>query len=135
MKVSEVFSGDYLKAADLDGHEPVVIIAGVEEKEFDNGNKLVISFQGKKKSLVANKTNSSRIAYLHGDETDDWIGREIQLYTEMVDFQGKPMPAIRIRPAPKRNGKPQHVVEERKGYQTSTMKAPVDDVDDSPIPF
>ncbi len=140
MKVSKVFSGDYLKAADLDGHEPVVVIATVEEKEFDDGTKLLISFQGKKKSLVANKTNAGRIAYIHGDETDDWVGKEIQLYTELVPFQGKETPAIRVRPAPRRqpqNGGPQHVVEQKKGYATSTLKAPepTPDLPSDEVPF
>lgn len=97
MKVSQIFSGDYLKAADLQGAEPTVVIATVETKEFDDGNKLLLTFQGKKKGLVANKTNASRIALLYGDETDDWIGKEIVLYTDIVDFQGKPTEAIRVR--------------------------------------
>lgn len=97
MKVSEVFSGDYLKAADLQGAEPTVVIASVEVKEFDDGNKFLIAFQNKKKGLVANKTNSRRIAMLYGDDTDNWIGKEIVLYTDMVDFQGSTVEAIRVR--------------------------------------
>ena len=102
MEIGSVFGGDSLKAADLQGHEPIVVIASVEMKKFDNGNKLVLSFQGKKKTLVVNKTNAGRIAYAHGTNTDNWIGKEIQLYTDLVDFQGKPVEAIRVRPAPKR---------------------------------
>jgi hypothetical protein len=97
MKVSQVFSGDYLKATDLDGREPTVVIATVEVKQFDDGNKLLIMFQGKKKGLVANKTNANRIAMLYGDDTDGWIGKEVVLYTDIVDFQGKPTEAIRVR--------------------------------------
>ena len=102
MEISSVFGGDTLKAADLQGTEPVVVIASVEMKKFDNGNKLVLSFVGKKKTLVVNKTNASRIAYAHGTNTDGWVGKEIQLYTDFVDFQGKLTEAIRVRPAPKR---------------------------------
>lgn len=97
MKVSQVFSGDYLKAADLQGSEPTVTIEKVELKEFDDGNKFLISFEGKKKGLVANKTNAGRIALLYGDDTDGWIGKPIVLYTDIVDFQGKPTEAIRVR--------------------------------------
>jgi hypothetical protein len=97
MKVSQVFSGEYLTAADLQGAEPSVVIASVELKEFDDGDKFLLTFQGKKKGLVANKTNSKRIAALYGDETDDWVGREIVLYSDMVDFQGKSVEAIRVR--------------------------------------
>lgn len=97
MKVSQVFSGDYLKAVDLQGHEPSVIIEGVEVKQFNDGNKLLLSFQGKQKGLVANKTNANRIAKLYGDDTDGWVGKEIVLYTDQVDFQGNTVDAIRVR--------------------------------------
>lgn len=102
MDINAVFGGDSLKAADLQGTEPVVVISQVEMKKFDNGNKLVIHFQGKKKTLVCNKTNAKRIAFSLGANTDLWIGKEIQLYSELVDFQGQLTQAIRVRPAPAR---------------------------------
>lgn len=97
MDISDVYSGDSLKAADLKGAEPTVVIADVEMKKFDNGNKLVISFQGKKKTLVCNKTNANRIAFAYGNNTDNWIGKEITLFTDLVDFQGNTVEAIRVR--------------------------------------
>ena len=103
MDINSVFGGDSLKAADLQGHEPSVIIATVEMKKFDNGNKLVLTFEGKKKALVVNKTNANRIAHAYGTNTDKWIGKEITLFTDLVDFQGKAVEAIRVRakkPAP-----------------------------------
>ncbi len=104
MELSEVFTSETLKATDLQGHEPVVTIATVSLKEFDSGNKLLITFVGKKKALVANKTNSNRIAFLHGTNTDNWIGKRIQLYTDLVDFQGNTVKAIRVRPVKSANG-------------------------------
>lgn len=101
MELSTVFGGDTLKAADLQGHEPTVIIASVEMKKFEDGNKLVIKFKGKEKALVCNKTNANRIAHMYGSNTDNWIGGEIILYTDLVDFQGRTVEAIRVRP-PKR---------------------------------
>jgi hypothetical protein len=97
MELASVFGGDTLKAADLNGHEPTVIIQDVQMKKFDNGNKLVISFEGKKKCLVCNKTNANRIAYAYGTNTDNWIGQELTLFTDLVDFQGKAVEAIRVR--------------------------------------
>lgn len=135
MKVSNVFSGDTLKAADLQGHEPTVVIASVEMKKFDNGNKLVITFQGKKKALVCNKTNSNRIAYMYGDETEDWIGKEITLYTDLVDFQGSTVEAIRIRPS--KRAAPPSAARER-AAQSHQAPPPRDDRDmvpDDVIPF
>ena len=98
MELSSVFGGDSLKAEDLQGQEPTVTIAKVEMKQFDKGNKLVVAFVGKKKVLVCNKTNANRIAFAHGTNTDNWIGKKIQLYTDLVDFQGKTVEAIGVRP-------------------------------------
>ncbi len=103
MELSQVFDSATLKAADLQGAEPTVKIANVEMKKFDDGNKLVITFDGKKKTLVCNKTNANRIAHAYGTDTDGWIGKEIQLFVDQVDFKGEIVDAIRIRtkkPAP-----------------------------------
>lgn len=98
MDVNSVFGGDSLKAADLQGKEPTVTIESVEEKKFDNGNKLVVRFRGTKKCLVCNKTNAKRIAFMHGNETDQWVGKTITLYVDFVEFQGETVQAIRVKP-------------------------------------
>ena len=77
MDVNSVFGGDSLKAADLQGQEVPVVIASVEMKKFDNGNKLVLRFQGKQKCLICNKTNAKRIASIHGSDTNSWVNRQI----------------------------------------------------------
>jgi hypothetical protein len=98
MELSTVFTSEILKAADLQSREVTVVIATVEAKQFNDGNKLLLTFQGKKKALVCNKTNANRIALLYGTDTDGWIGREIVLFPDLVDFQGKPTLAIRVKP-------------------------------------
>lgn len=106
MKVSDVMSNKYLAASDLGGYEGgkefTLTIASVEKQDFDKGPKFIIMFQNAKKGLVANKTNTVRIAKLYGDETDGWIGKEITLYVDMADFQGRPVEAIRVRPPVRR---------------------------------
>jgi hypothetical protein len=98
-KVSDVFaSQDTIRAADLDGKEYTVVIASVEQKSFDDGAKLVIGFQNARKKLVSNKTNSKRIATLYGDDTDGWIGKEVVLRGELVDFKGESVMAVRVQP-------------------------------------
>lgn len=121
MDIGTVFSGDSLKAADLQGKEPTVVISQVQAKEFDDGNKLVISFEGKKKSLVCNKTNANRIAFMYGTETNGWIGKPITLYEEMVDFQGKLTPAIRVRAI-------------RQPAASAARPVQTDDFDNAPVP-
>lgn len=97
MRVDEIFGGSFLKADDLQGKTVRVTISAVDVKEFDDGNKIVISFQGKDKKLVCNKTNSSIIAEnLGSQETEDWVGKVISLTVKKVEFQGKLVPAIRV---------------------------------------
>jgi hypothetical protein len=97
MKLSEIFSGNYLKSEDLQGRTVPVTISKVELKEFDDGKKLVIHFEGKDKVLVCNRTNASIIEdNLRTDETDRWIGKQICLTVKKVEFQGKLVPAIRV---------------------------------------
>lgn len=100
MKLNEAFPSNYLKSDDLQGRDISVVIAGAELEMVGSERKLVLSFQGKKKSMICNKTNSGRIAYLYGDETDDWVGKEIVLTSEFVEYQGKTVKGLRIKPPP-----------------------------------
>lgn len=100
--INQIFGGNSLKAADLKGREHNVVISEVTEKKFEDGNKLIISFQHRTKTLVCNKTNAERIAYVYGTNTDLWVGKEIQLYPDLVSYQGRQVDAIRVRPAPAR---------------------------------
>ena len=97
MDINQVYSGNSLKASDLGGAEPTVTIESVEMKKFDDGNKIVIKFQGKEKTFVCNKTNANRIATNYGPDTDGWVGQKIQLYTDQVEFQGNVVDAIRVK--------------------------------------
>lgn len=133
MELSTVFGGDTLKAADLQGHEPTVTIASVEMKKFDNGNKLVITFEGKKKALVCNKTNANRIAFAFGTNTDNWIGQQVTLFTDLVDFQGKAVEAIRIRAKKVAQAAPQRQsAAVASGFDDAPQS---NDLPDEPIPF
>jgi arabinogalactan endo-1,4-beta-galactosidase len=130
MQISEAFPSNYLKAADLQGRNALVTIARTEYEMIGNDKKLILYFQGKEKGMVLNKTNANNISQIYGDETDDWKGGEIILFEAMVDFQGKTVPAIRVKAAPR---KP---VQERPGTQPRMKPAgdPRGDMDDA-IPF
>lgn len=112
MRLSEVYGGNYLKAEDLKGGTPFVTISAVEPKKFDDGTKLILTFEGKDKQLVCNSTNASIIEEVTGcNDTDDWIGKRIQLCVRKVEFSGRLVPAIRVvmnetAPAPKRQAPP-----------------------------
>lgn len=103
MKLNDMFPSNLLKAQDVTdaGGEMPLTIEKVEIKEFDADNggkerKPIIYFK-EGKQMVCNKTNGNSIAELYGDETDNWLGKEITLVVRDVDFQGKSTPAIRVK--------------------------------------
>lgn len=97
MRVSEAFPSNYIKAGDLQGGSPRVVINHVKLEDIGDDRKPVVYFKGKEKGLVLNKTNANNIATLFGDDMDDWSGKEIVLFPAMVDFQGRTVEAIRVR--------------------------------------
>ena len=103
MNINEAFPSKYLKASDLQGHNINVTIGNVVTEDIGKGEeKLIIYFQGKQKGMVLNKTNANNIAAIYGPETEDWVGQPIVIFEAMVDFQGKTVPALRVRaPQPK----------------------------------
>ena len=103
--IDDVFESNTLKAADIKGREITATIAHVEPKEFtgrDNGTKtkkLMIYFEKAKKALVCNRTNAQRIAYIHGKDYSQWVGKQIVLYVDpFVQFGNELVEAIRIKP-------------------------------------
>lgn len=100
MKASNAFPSPFLKADDLQGKNVTVTIAGVEMQEIGQGaqksTKPVISFVGKDKGLVCNKTNWNTIIKLYGDETDEWEGKRIVLSPREVEYQGEMVLSIRV---------------------------------------
>lgn len=102
--IDDVFAGDSLRAADIKGKEPTVTIKSVETREFTSKegkkqNKLVIAFEGAKKTLICNRTNANRIAYMHGKDYTRWPGKKITLFVDpFVEFGGQQTEAIRVKP-------------------------------------
>ena len=98
-KVSEAYPSNLLKAADLKGRTIKATIQKVAFEEIgqNKDRKPVIYFDGAEKGLVLNKTNATEIAAAHGDEMDEWAGKEIELFSQMVPYQGQNVAAIRVR--------------------------------------
>lgn len=98
MNINEAFPNRYLKAADLNGRDVTVTIKSVEREEigFDKERKLVLAFANTEKLMVCNKTNGIAIAKMHGEETDNWVGKKIILCAKDVEFQGTMTSALRV---------------------------------------
>lgn len=99
-RVSETFPSKTLSAADLDEQDYTVTITDVDVVQFDDGTKYEITLKEDKKHFICNKTNANTIARMYGDDTDDWLGKQITLYPAWVDVRGEQKEAIRVRPKP-----------------------------------
>ena len=97
--VNEAFPSKYLKAGDLNNRTIRLKINNVifEEIGQNKDKKPVVYFADAKKGMVLNKTNAKRIEKMHGAQMDGWTGKEIELYSELVSFQGEEVPSIRVR--------------------------------------
>lgn len=94
---------DYVGAHDLGGQDHAVTIEAVlpkEELTMQGGKKEtkpVLTFVGRKKKLVLNKTNAKAIAKLHGTDTSNWIGKQITLYPSHTKCGKETVECVRIR--------------------------------------
>lgn len=131
MNIQTAFPSAYMKAAQLDGQPINLTIESVVMEEVGQGADAVtkpcvyftdspFKFKTGTMGWVLNVVNSKMIAAHYGDDTDGWIGKQVQLYGEKVQFGGNIVDAIRVRivaptpPAP---------------------PAPVPDIEDDGVPF
>ena len=106
--VNDAFPSPYLRAADLNNRTAKLKMEKVvfEEIGQDKDQKPVLYFVDTKKGLVLNKTNATTIGAVYGQELEGWTGKEIELFSQMVPFQGQTVPAIRVRAAPEEPAPP-----------------------------
>ena len=97
--VNDAFPSPYLKAADLNNRTIKLKMDKVifEEIGQEKDRKPVLYFADTKKGMVLNKTNATTIGAVHGQEFEGWTGKEIELFSQMVPFQGQNVPSIRVR--------------------------------------
>jgi len=101
--MNDVYPSRYL-AADADVPEEgqlIVTFEKIEIEELGQGadaeDKPVAYFKETKKGLVLNKTNWAQIAkVLNADDSDDWIGRKIALFSTDVSFGKEMKRGIRV---------------------------------------
>lgn len=136
MNINDQFPSKYLKAPDLNGGEVVVTIKDCIVEEVGDDKRPVLYFAGKEKGVVLNKTNATNISEAFTPDTDEWVGKKVTLYTTWVDFQGKSMESIRIRPARPSDGQKRPAVEPKfDGPAADVPPREFAPADDSDIPF
>jgi hypothetical protein len=102
MDFSEMFDSKYVKAADLKGVDVVVTIQRVEKGSVEStsgkASKAICKVAEFEKPVVLNVTNCKRIAKLYGRTVEQWIGKQVTLYTGEAEVGGEIVPCIRVRP-------------------------------------
>lgn len=108
MKTNDVFPSKYLRGADIEDREVQATVSHVAMEDVtETEKKPVVHFKGATKGVVLNKTNWDRLVHISGsDDSDDWSGVKVILYTELVTFQGKTSPSVRIKRPPQGTAQP-----------------------------
>lgn len=101
MNINAAFSSNYLRAVDIKGKDVRVTIESFNIETIGQGADAkelpCLRFKGKDAGFVLNKTNANIIQGALGDETDDWAGREIELFVAQVVYKGDTVDGIRCR--------------------------------------
>lgn len=102
MRRSEAFPSKYIGKDDVKSPATVTIAdvgKAMVRGDYGEEQKTVMSFREKDiKPLIVNTCNWIAIEDVYGEESDDWIGKPIELYVDKnVMFGGKRVGGIRVR--------------------------------------
>jgi hypothetical protein len=102
MNRNDAFPSKYLRKEDITGTTTATIThiemcdVGTEENK---DTKPIMSFrENDLKPMVVNSGNWDTCADLFGDESDEWIGKQIEIYVDPnVKYAGKKVGGLRLR--------------------------------------
>lgn len=91
--------GKFFSAKDVaDGKTVRAVIEKVLlDVEMRGGARDVLAFRGETKQLVLRPTISKYLLKEFGNDSDGWIGREIELYGSECTFGGDTVGCVRVR--------------------------------------
>jgi hypothetical protein len=111
MKIGDMIESKYLKQSDIE--EPVTVTlqslkkVNVARDDEEPDYRWTAKFQEFAKPMVLNVTNLKRFAKAHGDDTENWMGQQVQLYVDPdIEFGGNVVGGLRIRGLPKARTRP-----------------------------
>jgi hypothetical protein len=112
MHISQFKTSKFLKKEDV-GPGVLVTIDHIEQANVAMAGepedlKYVLIFEEDLKPMVLNTVNARLIAlHLGSEETDDWHGQQITLYSDpSIMYGGKMIGGIRVRPKPSLTAQP-----------------------------
>lgn len=97
--IDSYYPSKYLKSADLGGKVARAIIDRLEVEDVGDGErKPILFFVGKERGLVLNRVNADTLGTAFGPETDEWGGKEIEIFVDPnVYMSGKRVGGLRVR--------------------------------------
>lgn len=102
MKIGDMIESKYLKQSDIPDPVQVTIHSlkkvNVARDDEDPDYRWTAKFGEFAKPMVLNVTNLKRLAKALGDDTDDWMGKTVELYTDPdIEFGGNVVGGLRLR--------------------------------------
>ena len=95
MDMGKYLGNTFLKVEDIKASGPVRLkIADVAEGRF---NKPDLHFDDGT-ILSLNATNGRTLTRAYGAESDDWVGKQVELSLGEIQYQGKPQEAVLVKP-------------------------------------
>jgi len=91
--------GKFFSAKDVGGGKTVraVIDKVLLDVEMRGGARDVLTFRGESKQLVLRPTITKYLMKEFGEDSDLWIGREVELYQSETTFGGDTVECVRLR--------------------------------------
>jgi len=100
-----LYDREFVGAWELQGKDVIVTISKVVGGELTavggrKSKKPILSFEGKEKKMIVNKTNAKVIAALYGTIVEYWVGKRITLFVGMTrdPSTGGDIECLRVRP-------------------------------------
>jgi hypothetical protein len=114
INVKKHLQNDWLKGSDIgEGNRLTVTIEKAYDHTFPSGDESsVLEFLELDQKLSLNKGRLTKMVDLFGDDSDEWLGRQVILYAVDVTYQGKTTLGVAIAAAMPRKKAPQPVFED-----------------------
>jgi hypothetical protein len=132
MKIGDMIESKYLKQSDVEDERVVTVAAlkkvNVARDDEDPEYRWTAKFNEFQKPMVLNVTNLKRLAKALGDDTDDWIGKQVILYVDPdIEFGGNVVGGLRIKQF-RNAASPKRATVEDVNRKLDAAANPIDDI-------
>ena len=85
----ELYPGKFLKSGELKGRKFTLTIKAVDAYEIDGEVRGGISFKETPKLIALNKINGLCLRAMFGRKVQEWVGKRVTIYPDVVKEAGK----------------------------------------------